>query len=226
MNNGVSFCPSYTKWGEKKLPRVKYFEECPVLSKGCILGCISWIINSNCRIRSVGAATAHIYWFSPPNQPFITKPTVPMCCRASWNATTSSVTWIQLGNTQKTSIRITHPYPRWSVCWANTTSFPSLLSPTILTHTTRLVNFNWTLALKFLFFCGYYYYYYYFFFRLETQRVFPHCWGWSTARRFSQYLASHGNCLWGEMSSNFCHYSAIYIDPLVMNLFIFSEYPI
>lgn len=33
---------------------------------------------------------------------------------------------------------------------------------------------------------------------VETPRVFSHRWGWSAARRLSQYPASHGDCLRGK----------------------------
>lgn len=37
---------------------------------------------------------------------------------------------------------------------------------------------------------------------LETPKVFPHCWGWSAARGFSQYPASHGDCFQGKLLSH------------------------
>lgn len=166
------FHPGNTKWRKKNYLGWKILKKVLCSLKAAYFGCISWTVNSNCRIRSVGAATAHICWFSPPSQPFITKRTAPTCCRASWNATTSAVTWTQLGNTQKTSIRTTRPSPHWSVCWANTTSFPSLLSPTILTRTTRLANLlqlNFSTEVLF-FFCGYYYYYSYYFFLFRNSK--------------------------------------------------------
>lgn len=104
--------------------------------------------NSYSRMRSAGAATAHISWFSPPSQPSTTRLTALTCCQASCRATTSSATWTQQANTQRIQTRITLQYPHWSVCWPNTISFPSLLSPTTPTHTTRLVDFIILLYLK------------------------------------------------------------------------------
>lgn len=136
------------------------------------VGHIGWIVHSNCRTRSAGVATAPICWFSPPSQPFITKRTAPTCCRASWNATTSNATWMELGNTPKTSTRITPPSPRWSGCWASTTSFPSLLSPTIPSHTTRSVHLlQLNLSTEVLrLFCGCYYYDFFFFFSFRNSK--------------------------------------------------------
>lgn len=94
------------------------------------------------RIRSAGASTAHISWFSPLSQPFTTRLTVLTYCQASCHAMTSSVTWTTQAVTQRIYTKITLQYPHWSVCWAKTTSFPSLLSQTTPIHTTRLVGIS------------------------------------------------------------------------------------